>query len=127
MRLRQLPDHSGAPVMPGEHRVVGANRIEQASQIRAERENVVVLNGGRPRAALRRSAPLRPTTEPEPESASALAAGIRGLYQSPEARAAQSAKGLEWVKQFDAPLVARLFVDAVLGVPSEREQANGHR
>jgi glycosyltransferase involved in cell wall biosynthesis len=52
----------------------------------------------------------------EPESAPSLAAGILALYGSPEARAAQSAKGLAWVEQFDAPLVARLFVEAVLGV-----------
>jgi glycosyltransferase involved in cell wall biosynthesis len=51
----------------------------------------------------------------EPESAPALAAGILALYDSPEARAAQAAKGLAWVEQFDAPLVARLFVDAVGG------------
>jgi glycosyltransferase involved in cell wall biosynthesis len=51
----------------------------------------------------------------EPESAPALAAGILDLYESAEARAAQSEKGLEWVEQFDAPVVARLFVDAVRG------------
>jgi glycosyltransferase involved in cell wall biosynthesis len=49
----------------------------------------------------------------EPESASALAAGILDLYDSPAAQAAQAEKGLEWVEQFDAPLVARLFVEAV--------------
>ena len=41
-------------------------------------------------------------------SAAALAAGILALHGSPEARAAQSAKGLAWVEQFDAPRVARL-------------------
>jgi len=54
----------------------------------------------------------------EPESAESLAAGILDLHDSPEAhaaRAAQSAKGLAWVEQFDAPLVARLFVEAVRG------------
>ena len=51
----------------------------------------------------------------EPESAPSLAAGILDLYESPEARAAQSAKGLAQVERFDAPLVARLFVDAVCG------------
>jgi glycosyltransferase involved in cell wall biosynthesis len=49
----------------------------------------------------------------EPESAPALAAGILDLYDSPAAQAAQAEKGLEWVEQFDAPLVARLFVEAV--------------
>jgi hypothetical protein len=51
----------------------------------------------------------------DPESAEALAAGILALYESPEAQAAQSARGLAWVEQFDAPRVARLFVDAVRG------------
>jgi glycosyltransferase involved in cell wall biosynthesis len=51
----------------------------------------------------------------EPESAQSLAAGILALYGSPETQAAQSAKGLAGVEQFDAPLVARLFVDAVRG------------
>jgi glycosyltransferase involved in cell wall biosynthesis len=51
----------------------------------------------------------------EPESAESLAAGILDLYDSPGAQAAQSAKGLAWVEQFDAPLVAKLFVNAVRG------------
>ena len=51
----------------------------------------------------------------EPESADALAAGILDLHDSPQAQAAQAAKGLAWVEQFDAPLVARLFVEAVRG------------
>ena len=51
----------------------------------------------------------------EPESAESLAAGILALHDSPAARAAQSAKGVAWVERFDAPLVARLFVEAVSG------------
>jgi glycosyltransferase involved in cell wall biosynthesis len=51
----------------------------------------------------------------EPESAEAIAAGILDLHASPDARAAQSLRGLAWVEQFDAPLVARLFVDALGG------------
>jgi glycosyltransferase involved in cell wall biosynthesis len=51
----------------------------------------------------------------EPESAESLAAGILDLHDSPEAQAAQSLQGLVWVEQFDAPLVARLFVEAVHG------------
>jgi glycosyltransferase involved in cell wall biosynthesis len=51
----------------------------------------------------------------EPENAQSLAAGILDLYESPQARAAQSAKGLARVERFDAPQVARLFVDAVCG------------
>ena len=49
----------------------------------------------------------------EPDHANALAVGIEALYRSPETRMAQAATGLEWVKQFDAPRVARLFLDAV--------------
>jgi hypothetical protein len=33
-------------------------------------------------------------------------------------RAAQSAQGLVWVEQFDAPAVARRFVEAVRGAVS---------
>jgi glycosyltransferase involved in cell wall biosynthesis len=51
----------------------------------------------------------------EPESAESLAAGILDLHHSPETRAVQGARGLVWVEQFDAPLVARLFVEAVRG------------
>jgi glycosyltransferase involved in cell wall biosynthesis len=54
----------------------------------------------------------------EPESAAALAAGIKDLHASPQAYAAQTAKGLAWVEQFDAPLVARLFVEALRGAGS---------
>ena len=51
----------------------------------------------------------------EAESAESLAAGILDLHGSPQARAAQAAIGLAWVEQFDAPLMARLFVEAVRG------------
>jgi glycosyltransferase involved in cell wall biosynthesis len=58
----------------------------------------------------------------EPESAESLAAGILDLHDSPQAHAAQSATGLAWVEQFDAPLVARLFLDAVRGdTPQTRD------
>jgi glycosyltransferase involved in cell wall biosynthesis len=53
----------------------------------------------------------------EPESAESLAAGILDLHDSPQAQAAQAAEGLAWVEQFDAPLVARLFVEAVRPSP----------
>jgi glycosyltransferase involved in cell wall biosynthesis len=49
----------------------------------------------------------------KPEDPEALAAAIEALYRSPEQRAAQAAEGLRWVEQFDAPRVARLFLDAV--------------
>jgi glycosyltransferase involved in cell wall biosynthesis len=49
----------------------------------------------------------------EPENPEALAAGIAELYASPEKRAALAATGAAWVKQFDAPRVAQLFLRAV--------------
>ncbi|MCL4401432.1 MAG: glycosyltransferase family 4 protein [Acidobacteria bacterium] len=48
-----------------------------------------------------------------PESEQATAAAIESLYRDAGLRAAQAASGLEWVRQFDAPRVARLFLDAV--------------
>jgi glycosyltransferase involved in cell wall biosynthesis len=51
----------------------------------------------------------------EPESAESLAAGILDFHGSPQARAQQAARGLVWVEQFDAPRVARIFVEAVCG------------
>jgi glycosyltransferase involved in cell wall biosynthesis len=49
----------------------------------------------------------------EPEHPEALAEAIMALYRSPEHRDAQAASGRKWVEQFDAPRVARLFLDAV--------------
>ena len=49
----------------------------------------------------------------QPEDPEALAAAIEGLHRSPEQRTAQAAAGRQWVEQFDAPRVARLFLDAV--------------
>jgi len=51
----------------------------------------------------------------EPESAEALAAGIEELYRFPERRSALGRTGTEWVEQFDAPRVARLFLEAATG------------
>jgi glycosyltransferase involved in cell wall biosynthesis len=50
----------------------------------------------------------------EPENREALAAGIETLYRSPELRAALGGTGAQWVEQFDAPRVARLFLDAAV-------------
>jgi glycosyltransferase involved in cell wall biosynthesis len=50
-----------------------------------------------------------------PENPEALAAAIEALYRSPEQRAAIGAEGLRRVEAFDAPRVARLFLDAALG------------
>jgi glycosyltransferase involved in cell wall biosynthesis len=51
----------------------------------------------------------------EPENAAALAAGIEELFCAPEKRAPLASTGASWVEQFDAPRVARLFLDAVTG------------
>jgi glycosyltransferase involved in cell wall biosynthesis len=79
------------------------------------------MAAGKPIVASRAAA--IPETAPhavlvEPDDAEALAAGIESLYQSAAARAAQSAAGLAWVERFDAPLVARIFLDAVTHSPS---------
>jgi len=50
-----------------------------------------------------------------PDNAEALAAGIESLYHSTEIRAAQARTGTAWVEQFDAPRVARLFIEAMGG------------
>jgi glycosyltransferase involved in cell wall biosynthesis len=49
----------------------------------------------------------------EPESADALAEGILELCESPGRRSEQAAQGMISVEQFDAPRVARLFVDSI--------------
>ena len=51
----------------------------------------------------------------EPGSPEALAAAIQALHRSPETRAALGRTGAEWVEQFDAPRVARLFLEASAG------------
>jgi glycosyltransferase involved in cell wall biosynthesis len=51
----------------------------------------------------------------EPDSPEALAAGIERLYGSLETRASLGAAGARWVEQFDAPRVARRFLEAVAG------------
>jgi glycosyltransferase involved in cell wall biosynthesis len=49
----------------------------------------------------------------EPDNPEALAAGIQALYDAPDARARQIQAGAQWVEQFDAARVARLFMAAV--------------
>jgi glycosyltransferase involved in cell wall biosynthesis len=76
------------------------------------------MSAGKPIVAARAAAipEVAPhATLVDPESAESLAAGILDLHGSPQAHAAQTARGLAWVEQFDAPLVARLFVEAVRG------------
>jgi len=48
----------------------------------------------------------------EPDNAEALAAGLARLSGSLETRAAIGRAGAQWVEQFDAPRVARLFLEA---------------
>jgi glycosyltransferase involved in cell wall biosynthesis len=52
----------------------------------------------------------------EPENHEALAAAIEELHGSPVKRAELCRTGAQWVEQFDAPRVARLFLDAATGV-----------
>jgi glycosyltransferase involved in cell wall biosynthesis len=52
----------------------------------------------------------------EPENPEALAAAIEELYRSPAKRTELGRTGAQWVEQFDAPRVARLFLEAVRGV-----------
>jgi glycosyltransferase involved in cell wall biosynthesis len=56
----------------------------------------------------------------EPGSPEALAAAIESLYRSPERRAAIALEGARRVGQFDAPRVARLFLDAACPKGSDR-------
>ena len=49
----------------------------------------------------------------EPDQPEAFAGAIAALHGACEGQAASAEAGLEWVKQFDAPLVARRFVEAV--------------
>ncbi len=56
----------------------------------------------------------------EPESPEALAAAIEDLHQSPARCAELGRTGAQWVERFDAPRVARLFLEAVRGVATEQ-------
>ena len=50
----------------------------------------------------------------EADNPGALAAAIETLFQSPARREAMAAEGVRRVEQFDAPLVARRFLEAAL-------------
>jgi len=74
------------------------------------------MAAGKPIVASRAAA--IPETAPhailvEPESAEALAAGIESIDRSPESPGSQSCRRPRLVERFDAPLVARMFLDAV--------------
>ena len=56
----------------------------------------------------------------EPDNPAALAAAIEEIHQSPAKRAELGRTGAQWVEQFDAPRVARLFLEAVRGVATEQ-------
>ena len=49
----------------------------------------------------------------EPDHPRALADALETTFRSPDSRAAQAARGSDWVEQFDAPRVARAFLAAV--------------
>jgi len=51
----------------------------------------------------------------EPENPEALAAAILDLYESEERRAAMGVEGTNWVEKFDAPRVAKRFLEAAFG------------
>ncbi len=55
----------------------------------------------------------------EPDSAAALAEGIEQLYASPELCSELGAKGIEYVKTFDAPVVAGTFLQELKRVLAE--------
>jgi glycosyltransferase involved in cell wall biosynthesis len=75
------------------------------------------MAAGKPIAAARAGAipeVVPHATLVEPESAEAMAEGIRALCGSRERREEQSSAGLSRVEQFDAPRVARMFLEAVV-------------
>jgi len=74
------------------------------------------MAAGKPIVASRAAA--IPETAPHavlvaPDNVEDLAAGIEALFRSSEARESQAAAGTRWVERFDAPVVARLFLDTV--------------
>jgi glycosyltransferase involved in cell wall biosynthesis len=61
----------------------------------------------------------------EPESAAALADALATLHQQPELRASLAAEGREVVARFDAPLVARAFLDEIERLTRSSESQTG--
>ena len=55
----------------------------------------------------------------DPDDAEALAAGLEKTYRSEAMRADQIRTGLEWVEQFDAPLVAQQFLQTITATSSD--------
>ncbi len=60
----------------------------------------------------------------EPRRPEALAAGIESLYRSPETRTELSQAAGEQVQQFDAPRVARQFLEAATGIANHPATCN---
>jgi glycosyltransferase involved in cell wall biosynthesis len=54
----------------------------------------------------------------EPDDEEALAEGIFHLYQESDLRQGLVSQGLEWVKRFDAPAVAGVFMDTIVPLAS---------
>ena len=50
----------------------------------------------------------------QPDNTEALAEGIEALYRSPEQRASIARAGEVWVERFDAPRVARTFIESAV-------------
>ncbi len=76
------------------------------------------MAAGKPIIAARASAVPEVVTEgllTEPEDAGALAAAIEELHVDPARRRALVEAGLRAVRQYDAPRVAQLFLDAING------------
>ena len=62
----------------------------------------------------------------EPDSVSSLAEAIELLYRSPELRVQRGTAGLQFVKQFDAPVVAKMFLREI-EVIAERKAASARQ
>ena len=61
----------------------------------------------------------------EPENAEALANGIEQLYKSPDLQAKLAAESHELVKNFDAPVVASMFLQELSRILQLRNRSAG--
>lgn len=125
--LRALPEAAGATWLGDVARSVLAAEYNRASLFCLpsvqEGFGIVLLEAmaaGKPIVASRAAA--IPEVAPhaalvEPENAEALAAAIARLHDSDGERRANAAEGVRLVGQYDAPRVARLFLEAACGKP----------